>query len=99
MALLCLVSYMSAELQKYHKLFKRLELNDGGLCRKLFSHTGQYTRQYVVPSQMREELIYQHHNSKFAGHTGIPKRIEKFRQAFSRIFGELCSQLSIMFAS
>ena len=80
---------MSAELQKYHKLFERLELNDSVLCRKLFNHTGQeYTRQYVVPSHMRKELIYRHHNSKFPGHTGITKTIEKFRQASSVFFLE-----------
>ena len=32
--------YMSAELQKYHKQLKRLELHDGVLIRKFFGHTG-----------------------------------------------------------
>ena len=31
--------YMSAELQKYHKQFKRLELHDGVLIRKFFGRT------------------------------------------------------------
>ena len=77
------LSYLNIELQKLCKQAKRLEIQNGVLYRKFFDHTGRnFTRQFVVPSHLRKELIFRLHNSKFAGHLGIMKTVEKFRQLF-----------------
>ena len=74
---------MNQELSKYLKHFKRLEVHQGILYRKFFDDTGKnVTRQYVVPKQLRKELMYRVHNSKFAGHLGIAKTASIFRRHF-----------------
>ena len=52
------VEYSSYDLQKYHKHFGRLIVDNDLLCRKFFDHTGKnYIKQIVVPKQLRTELI------------------------------------------
>ena len=75
--------YMNTELRKYLKHFARLENHNGVLYRKFFSDNGRdFIRQYVVPTHLREELLYRVHNSKYAGHPGIAKTAELFRKHF-----------------
>ena len=75
--------YLSLELRKYLKHFNRLENYQGVLYRKFFDDTGKtVTRQYVVPAHLRTELLYRVHNSKTAGHIGITKTAQIFRQKF-----------------
>ena len=55
-------------------------MDDGILYRKFFDHTGQkFTKQTVVPRQLREELIFRIHNSKLKGHLSISKTIFELR--------------------
>ena len=75
--------YLSSELRKYLKHFNRPENYQGVLYRKFFDDTGKtITRQYVVPAHLRTELLYRVHNSKTAGHIGITKTAQIFRQQF-----------------
>ena len=75
--------YLSSELRKYLKHFNRLEVYNGVLYRKFFDDTGKsITRQYVVPVHLRAEVLYRIHNSKLAGHLGITKTAQRFRQKF-----------------
>ena len=75
--------YMSSELRKYLKHFNRLENYHGVLYRKFFDDTRKtITRQYFVPAHLRTELLYRVHNSKTAGHIGITKTAQIFRQKF-----------------
>ena len=75
--------YLSSELRKYLKHFNRLENHQGVLYRKFFDDTGKVVnRQYVVPAQLRAEILYRIHNSKTAGHIGITKTAQIFRQKF-----------------
>ena len=75
--------YMNNELRKYLKHFNRLENHNGVLYRKFYSDNGRdFIRQYVVPSHLREEVLYRVHNSKYAGHPGIAKTAELFRKHF-----------------
>ena len=77
------VEYSSYDLQKYHKQFGRLIVDNGLLCRKFFDHTGKnYIKQFVVPKQLQTELIYRIHNSKMKGHIGIQKTIREFRRKY-----------------
>ena len=75
--------YLSSELRKYLKHFNRLENHQGVLYRKFFDDTGKVVnRQYVVPAHLRAEILYRIHNSKTAGHIGITKTAQIFRQKF-----------------
>ena len=75
--------YLSSELRKYLKHFNRLENHQGVLYRKFFDDTGKVvSRQYVVPAHLRAEILYRIHNSKTAGHIGITKTAQIFRQKF-----------------
>ena len=60
------------------------------LNRKYFDDTGKtVTRQYVVAAHLRTEPLYRVRNSKTAGHIGITKTAQSFRQKFSfSNFGE-----------
>ena len=74
---------MNTELRKYLKHFARLENHNGVLYRKFFSDNGRdFIRQYVVPTHLREELLYRVHNSKSAGHPGTAKTAEIFSKHF-----------------
>ena len=75
--------YLNTEFRKYLKHFPRLEIYQGVLYQKLFDDTGKnVTRQYGVPAYLRAEVVYRIHNSKLAGHIGITKTAQLFRQKF-----------------
>ena len=75
--------YMNHELRKYLKHFNRLENHNGVLYRNFYSDNGRdFIRQYVVPTHLRQEVLYRVHNSKYAGHPGIAKTAELFRKRF-----------------
>ena len=75
--------HFNVELKKYYKHLKRLEIHNGVLYRKFFDNTGRnFTRQYVLPNHLRKEVLFRIHNSKLAGHLGITKTAEKFRELF-----------------
>ena len=75
--------HLNTELRKYLKHFPRLEVFQGVLYRKFFDDTGKkLTRQYVVPTYLRAEVVYRIHNSKLAGHIGITRTAQLFRQKF-----------------
>ena len=58
-------------------------LRDGILYRKFYGHTVIVLHhQLVVPKQLRAELLYRIHNSKFGGHLGIQATISEFRKRF-----------------
>ena len=74
-------TYSSYDCQKYHKQLNRLIVDYGIRYRKSFDHTGRnFTKQIVVPRQLREELLFRIHNSKLKGHLGITKTITEFRK-------------------
>ena len=91
--------YLNTELRKYLKHFPRLEIYQRVLYRKFFDDTGKnVTRQYVVPAHLRAGVVYRIHNSKLAGHIGITKTAELFRQNFIfQIFDQLHKELFFMF--
>ena len=75
--------YLNTELRKYLNHFPLLEIYQGVLYRKFFDDTGKsVTRQYVVPAHLRAEVVYRIHTSKLAGHIGITKTAQLFRQKF-----------------
>ena len=67
----------------YWILWDSLVLQDGLLCKKYSRKdgTGQYL-QFVVPSGMKKEVLYQMHDSMVSGHMGTKKTKEKILQRF-----------------
>ena len=77
------LTYASYELQKYAKQLPRLYIENNVIYRTFFDDTGKPKyRQYCVPKSLRSEVIYRIHNSRTAGHQGIVKTLEEFRQRF-----------------
>ena len=75
--------YFNDELQKYRKHLHRLLVKNGILYRKFYDHTGKVlNNQFVVPKQLRKELLYRIHNSRFSGHLGIKATASEFRKRF-----------------
>ena len=67
----------------YWILWDSLVLQDGLLCKKFTKKdgTGQYL-QFIVPSTMKKEVLYQMHDSLVSGHMGYKKTKEKTLQRF-----------------
>ena len=67
----------------YWILWDSLVLQDGLLCKRYTKKdgTGQYL-QFVVPSTMKKEVLYQMHDSMVSGHMGTKKTKEKILQRF-----------------
>ena len=77
------IHYATYEEDKYLKQLPRLTIKDQILYRKFYDHTGKVQcYQIVVPRQLRKELLYRIHNTKFMAHKGISKTITEFRQKF-----------------
>ena len=67
----------------YWIIWDSLVLQDGLLCKRYTKKdgTGQYL-QFVVPSVMKKEVLYQMHDSLVSGHMGTKKTKEKTLQRF-----------------
>ncbi len=75
--------YLNFEQEKYLKQYPRLMIIDYVLHRKFFDNTGKVlVYQIVVPKQLRKELLFRIHNSKFKGHFGCTKTATEFRKSF-----------------
>ena len=77
------LNYQSFELKKYAKQFQRLILKDEILYRQFFDHAGKVANlQYCLPKHLWKETVYRLHNSPIAGHIGIQRTINEFRNRF-----------------
>lgn len=75
--------YLNFEQTKYLKQFDRLLVKGSILYRKFFDNTGNVqVNQMVVPKQLRKELLFRIHNTKFKAHLGITKTAIEFRKKF-----------------
>ena len=75
--------HLPIALRKYRKQFNRLIVEDDFLYRLFYDDCGniQY-RKFWVPKHFWREVVFRLHNSKTAGHLGIPKTIAEFRKRF-----------------
>ena len=77
------LKYRSFELKKYSKQFQRLFLQDDILYRQFFDHAGKVCNLlYCLPNHLWRETVYRLHNSPMAGHIGIQRTINEFRNRF-----------------
>ena len=75
--------YLTPELKKYLKHKNRLIVKNNVLYRQFYAHNGSISHlQFCVPKQLRKELLYRIHNSRYRGHQGITNTIAEFRQNF-----------------
>ena len=77
------VCCMSPEVRHYWNYWNTLEYVDGLLFKKFNKHdgTGVYY-QFLVPKQMRDQVLFQMHNSILSGHLGRKKTKQKLLQRF-----------------
>ena len=75
--------YLSFELRKYRKPFRRLIVWNQILYRKFFDDTGEISVYlFCVPNHLRKEILYRLHNSKLSGPIGITRTVAEFRDRF-----------------
>ena len=74
---------MSPASRHYWILWESLVIEKGLLFKKFIKRdgTGEY-RQFVVPKVMKQEILFQMHNSILSGHLGCKKTKEKTLQRF-----------------
>ena len=76
-----IVASSSPEIRHYWNYWNSLELHDGIIYRRTYSHDGQDSHlQLLVPHKHRKELVDSMHGSTFGGHLGIKKTAEKILQ-------------------
>ena len=77
------VTYGTKVLKKYYKQLNRLIVKEGILYRLFYNDVGQVQyEQYCLPKHLWKEVLYRLHNSRTAGHNGINRIIQEFRQRF-----------------
>ena len=78
------VSTESVSLKVYWGQWSRLVIKDDILYRRwtVKESGNKETIQLVVPSSMREVVLYQLHNTRTAGHLGINKTLERIRMRY-----------------
>ena len=69
--------------QKISQTITTIRVCERKLEPQIFDKTGKnFVRQYVVPKQLREELLYRVHNSKFGGHLEMKATTHESRKRF-----------------
>ena len=77
------MSSMNPELKALWAQLKLFVMVDGVLCRKWeITTTDHVAYKIVVPKSMRNDILFQLHNSLTSGHLGMSKTIEKVRARF-----------------
>ena len=73
-------------LRKYRKLFNRLVVENDILYRLFNDDCGKVKyKHFCVPKTLWREVVLRVHNSKTAGHFGLAKTVEDFREIFFQI--------------
>ena len=67
----------------YWSIWESLAIHDGCLYRKFYRKDGTGSHlQFLVPRPLREDILYQVHNTIVSGHLGRKKTLEKLLQRF-----------------
>ena len=77
------VSDKSPTLKALWSQWDRISLQDGVLCRRWESDSGdRVTYQIVLPESLRETALKAHHNHTTASHRGVNKTLSSLRQRY-----------------
>ena len=67
----------------YWSQWDRLSLRNGVLCRRWESEAGDEVRwQFVIPSNLRNDILHELHTRETAGHLGVNKTLERVKERF-----------------
>ena len=83
----------SRESRRLLMLWKQLKLKDGLLWRKCKEDSGNsFILQLVVPSQFRQQIIYELHSGTMGGHLGTEKTHSRVKERFywPGYWGDVC---------
>ena len=70
-------------IKTYWSHWDRLSLRSGVLCRRWESETGDEVRwQFVIPSNLRKDILHELHTKETAGHLGVNKTLERVKDRF-----------------
>ena len=70
-------------IKTYWSQWDRLSLRSGVLCRRWESETGDEVRwQFVIPSNLRKDILHELHTKETAGHLGVNKTLERVKDRF-----------------
>ena len=77
------VSIENKPVKTYWSQWDRLSLRNGVLCRRWESEAGDEVRwQFVIPSNLRNDILHELHTRETAGHLGVNKTLERVKERF-----------------
>ena len=77
------ISIENKSIKTYWRQWDRLSLLNGVLCRRWESETEDEVRwQFVVPSNLRNDILHELHTMETAGHLSVNKTLERVRERF-----------------
>ena len=77
------VSIENKLMKTYWSQWDRLSLRNGVLCRRWESEAGDEIRwQFVIPSNLRNDMLHKLHSTDTAGHLGVNKTLERVKERF-----------------
>ena len=77
------ISVENKAIKTYWSQWDRLSLRSGALCRRWESETGDEVRwQFVIPSNLRKDILHELHTKETAGHLGVNKTLEMVKDRF-----------------
>ena len=76
------LSLENREMRRFIAQWTELEVKDGVLCRWKVCPSGKRTRQIVIPTAMRRDIMYFCHGHQTSGHFGKKRSLERLSRRY-----------------